>query len=249
MSEKISYNIIERTTKKDPLYLQNILYDRVFDINNIKSLSISITIPKNLSVYIVDDIKFYNTKINRIEFFLEESSSLVYRLFVANHKLCKTCKKNYISTCQSIPENFEKYITINLQGQNSKAHVKCHYLGDKNSEFKIYTNQNHTESNTISSLIVKSVLDNNAKLTCNNKVHVKKNLTKVISEQLNKNLVLSENVKIKTLPILEINSKNAKSHHGATIFNLSKKDLFYLKSRGLSKTESEKILIDAFLNK
>jgi hypothetical protein len=239
--------MLEETSKRDPFYLQNLMYDRPIDISAVESVTIKITIPKNFSAYIIDDLHFAGTNNNSIEFFIEEESILTYQFFVANHKLCDLCEHKKEYDCQAIPENFEKNVSATLLQPGGKAYLKCHYLGDKNSVFKLNTHQHHLASNTTSTVSVKSVLDNAAKFVTDSTIHVEKNLKNIISEQMNKNLLLNEKAHVISTPKLNINTNEASCKHGATIGSLSEHDLFYLQSRGLDEEAAMRTLVDAFL--
>jgi len=243
----IKYTFIENSTKNDPFYLQNLTYDLPFETSHLKTLKIEIRVPKNFSVYIIDDLNFVNTKNNEINFILEESSTLYYQLFIANHNLCSMCSKRDSSVCQKLPENFEKKIDLNLIEENSKAYMKCHYLGDKTSSLKFCTKQNHKASNTTSKLVLKGVLDDEAKLSCNSIISVDKNLEKIKCEQINKNLILDGAPHVVSIPKLEINTQDVSCKHGATISHIDEEELFYLQSRGIKKVDAERILVEAFL--
>ncbi|GAG94615.1 unnamed protein product [marine sediment metagenome] len=244
----IKYSVEESFTNEDPLFLQSLFFDLPFDLNSYDFISINIDIAENIFVYVIDDLHFSHTKNNKIEFKLRESSQLFYRLFVANHRMCDVCQRKEFSYCQTLPEKFEKEINVDLNGEHSGAYVKCHYLGDKTSYFKIKTSQNHKVSNTTSKLLVKSILDDQSQMINESTIFVDKNLENINSEQNNKNLLIGTKSKVRSIPNLKINSKKVNCKHGATFRNLDSEELFYLQSRGIDKSSSERMLIDAFLN-
>jgi Fe-S cluster assembly scaffold protein SufB len=243
----ISYTIEENTTKSNPFYLQNLMYDLPFDVDFIESMVIKITVPKNMPAYVIDDLHFSKTTKNKVEFFVKKDSTLTYKMFVANHEMCNLCDRKDFFDCQTLPENFEKILEINLEEENASAYINCHYLGDKHSLFKLISTQNHTADNTLSKLVVKSVLDGESKFETNNTIFVDKDLKNVTAEEENKNLVLSDKAHVITIPKLKINSNDVSCRHGATVSTLGEKDLFYLQSRGIEKIDAQRTLIEAFL--
>jgi Fe-S cluster assembly protein SufD len=66
--------------------------------------------------------------------------------------------------------------------------------------------------------------------------------------QLNRNLLLSPKARVNTKPELQITADNVKCAHGATVSQLEADEIFYLRSRGLSESDSRHLLIDAFAN-
>lgn len=250
----ITYTLKENFSKNDPLYLQNITYDLNHDLSQEKHVEIKIIIPDNISAHIIDDLKFSKTLTNKIEIILGESSTLTYQFFVANHHLCDLCDRKKLYDCQKAPDTFEKEISVILKKENSQAYIKCHYLGERiksaygnKSLFKLTSNQYHEASNTTSKVIIKSVLDEQAKFVTTNTVHVDKNLREIIAEQENKNLLLHDSAHVITTPQLNINSHDVSCSHGATIKTLEEEELFYLQARGISKQDSERMLIETFL--
>lgn len=59
-------------------------------------------------------------------------------------------------------------------------------------------------------------------------------------------LLLGEQAKSWTRPSLEIQNNEVKCSHAATVRTVTKLDLFYLRSRGLSPEEATELLVDAF---
>ncbi len=64
--------------------------------------------------------------------------------------------------------------------------------------------------------------------------------------QNNKNLLLSPKAEIDTKPQLEIDANDVRCTHGATIGQLNKDSLFYLRARGIGEAEARNLLVYAF---
>jgi hypothetical protein len=224
------------------------MYDRPIDMAQVENVTIKLTIPANSSAYLIDDLKFDRATKNTIEIFLEENSTMFYQFFVANHQLCNLCERKKVYDCQKLPAIFEKRVSVILEQPGGQAYVKCHYLGDNKSIFKLNTEQRHKASNTTSTLIVKSVLDDESKFVADSTTYVEKNITDVVAEQMNRNLLLNDKAHVISTPNLDINTNEASCKHGTTISSLSEQDLFYLASRGLNKETSIKTLVEAFLS-
>jgi Fe-S cluster assembly protein SufD len=75
---------------------------------------------------------------------------------------------------------------------------------------------------------------------------VRKDAQKTNAFQENNNIILSDDALINTKPQLEIFADDVKCSHGATIGQLDKDSMFYLKSRGISEETARTILIHAF---
>lgn len=76
---------------------------------------------------------------------------------------------------------------------------------------------------------------------------IEKNAVKAILKQKAKGLILDETSKISANPWLEINEHDCLASHGASIGAIDDQELYYLMSRGLTKEESEKLIINGFI--
>ena len=61
-------------------------------------------------------------------------------------------------------------------------------------------------------------------------------------------MLLSESSKFNSKPELEIYADDVKCSHGSTTGNIDENAIFYLMSRGLSKSEASKMIVKGFLN-
>ncbi len=65
--------------------------------------------------------------------------------------------------------------------------------------------------------------------------------------QTDRNLILSDGAKMRTLPQLEIYADDVKASHGATTGQLDEHALFYMRQRGLSAAQARWLLVNAFI--
>ena len=103
------------------------------------------------------------------------------------------------------------------------------------------------EEDCKSSQLVKSVLLDNSNGTYQGKIYVDEKAQKTNGYQLSKALLLSENSTFNSKPELEIYADDVKCSHGSTTGNLDQNSVFYLMSRGLTKDQAQKMLVEGFL--
>ena len=82
----------------------------------------------------------------------------------------------------------------------------------------------------------------------NGKVFVRPDAQKSNAQQMNKNLLLSEDAVVDTKPQLEIFADDVKCSHGATIGRLDEEEIFYLRARGIGQEAARRMLVQAFAN-
>lgn len=120
------------------------------------------------------------------------------------------------------------------------------YLTSGNQLVDNHTKIDHAMPHCLSHELYKGVLNDSSRAVFNGKVMVRKDAQKTNAFQENKNLLLSEDALVNTKPQLEIFADDVKCTHGATVGQLSKDSLFYLKSRGFSHETAMRVLIYAF---
>ena len=94
----------------------------------------------------------------------------------------------------------------------------------------------------------KGILDGKSRGVFNGKIMVRHGAQRTNSYQENRNIILSNEAKVDTKPQLEIFADDVKCSHGATVGQLSKEAIFYLRSRGIGEKQARLILIYAFAN-
>jgi Fe-S cluster assembly protein SufD len=104
----------------------------------------------------------------------------------------------------------------------------------------------HRFSHAESHQLHKCVITGKAHSVFNGKIFVQKDAQKIDSFQENRNLLLSRKGLVNTKPQLEIFADDVVCTHGATVGQLDKDELFYLKSRGLDEQQARELLIYAF---
>jgi Fe-S cluster assembly protein SufD len=92
----------------------------------------------------------------------------------------------------------------------------------------------------------RGILTGRSRCVFNGKVVVAEGADGTDSSQSNHNLLLSDRAEIDTKPELEIYADDVKCAHGATVGQLDKASLFYLRSRGLDEEQARQILTRAF---
>jgi Fe-S cluster assembly protein SufD len=120
------------------------------------------------------------------------------------------------------------------------------FLTDGNQHFDVHTLIDHAKPHCNSHEHYKGILNDVSRGVFNGKVIVRPDAQKTNAFQENNNIILSQEALINTKPQLEIFADDVKCSHGATIGQLDKDAMFYLKSRGIGEESARAILIHAF---
>ncbi len=137
-------------------------------------------------------------------------------------------------------------IVTDLAGEGAEIILNGLYMGNGRQHVDNHTLVNHSKPNTRSDENYRGVLDGRAQGVFNGKVIVHKDAQKTEAAQSNANLLLSDHAEIDTKPELEIYADDVKCSHGATVGQLDKNMLFYLRSRGLDEETAKSLLTFAF---
>ncbi|HEY9165114.1 MAG TPA: Fe-S cluster assembly protein SufD [Candidatus Kryptonia bacterium] len=137
-------------------------------------------------------------------------------------------------------------LNVALTGEGSSTNLEGLYLlsGDQLSDTHSFID--HIAPHCTSGEHYKGILDGRSRGVFNGKIMVRKGAQQTNSYQENRNIILSNDAKVDTKPQLEIFADDVKCSHGATVGQLSKESMFYLRSRGISEEEARLILIYAF---
>ena len=135
-------------------------------------------------------------------------------------------------------------IEITQPGATAKLHGL--YLAGAKQHIDNHTRVDHRVGPAVSREEYRGILSGRARCVFNGKAIVHEGADGTDAEQSNHNLLLSETAEIDTKPELEIYADDVKCAHGATVGQLDKSALFYLRSRGLDEDEAAQLLTRAF---
>ena len=94
---------------------------------------------------------------------------------------------------------------------------------------------------------IRAVVEDGGEFLAKGLLKIKKNVSGVEAFLRYKVLLLGEDARAWVDPQLEIESNEIKASHAASVGRIDEEQLFYLMSRGLTKEESEKLIVEAFL--
>ncbi len=133
-----------------------------------------------------------------------------------------------------------------LLGEGASVSLKGLSVLEKNCKVYHDATVNHRAPFCKSRQVYKNILTGKSKSEFSSLVYVHRDAQKTDSNQLNKNLLLSDEAECFSRPQLKIEADDVSCTHGATVGQLEKDELFYLRSRGLSKEEARFLLTYGF---
>jgi Fe-S cluster assembly protein SufD len=137
-------------------------------------------------------------------------------------------------------------IQNDLAGQGATSRVTGAYFADGEQHLDFDTFQEHIAPNTTSDFAFKGALRDEASTVWRGMIRVEPEAQRTNAYQENRNLLLSERAHADSIPGLEILANDVRCTHGATLGQVDREQLFYLMSRGLSRSEAERLIVRGF---
>ena len=134
-----------------------------------------------------------------------------------------------------------------LRGAGGRSDMLAVTVADDAQEVDARTFQIHEAPNTSSDLLYKNSLDDTARTIFSGLIRVNPGAHKTDAYQKVRNLLLSDEAEANSAPGLEIEADDVRCSHGATSGQIDYEELFYLMSRGISRNESQKLVVFGFL--
>jgi FeS assembly protein SufD len=142
---------------------------------------------------------------------------------------------------------YKTNILLELMGPHARSEFNILMTAKKSEYASVNLTVHHSSTDCQSRIMARSVLQDQSHFDFMGKIMVDKIAEKTDARLENKNLLLSQKARANTEPQLEIYNGNIQCSHGATVGHLDENALFYLQSRGISRSEAIQMLIEAFL--
>lgn len=166
---------------------------------------------------------------------------------------------NMVDICVEAGGEYNSF-TLTKGAKLSRQDIKARLTGENAKLFlngvNILKDQQHGDTTILieheaphceSDQFFRNVLDDRARGVFQGKVHVHKSAQKTDANQLCKSILLSPRAEMNTKPELEIYADDVVCSHGATTGQIDDMQMFYLRSRGIKKSDAKMLLIKAFL--
>jgi Fe-S cluster assembly protein SufD len=139
-------------------------------------------------------------------------------------------------------------VNVLLEGEGARCTLNGLYVATGHQHVDHHTRIDHARPRASSTEYYKGILDGKSRAVFDGTIVVRPDAQKSDARQTNKNLLLSDDALVDTIPRLEIFADDVKCSHGATVGALDEDAIFYLQSRGLGRSEARNLLTYAFAN-
>jgi Fe-S cluster assembly protein SufD len=135
---------------------------------------------------------------------------------------------------------------FSLEGPGAKAYVHGFMFGDQRQHFDLHTLQRHLAEQTTSDLHIRSVLKDRAHSVYQGMIQVSPGAQRTDAYQANRNLLLSPTARADSIPGLEILANDVRCTHGATVGTVDLEQMYYLMTRGLPRSDAQRLVVEGF---
>jgi len=137
---------------------------------------------------------------------------------------------------------------VALSGQGARAQVNGVMFTTARQHLAYFTRQDHQAPHTNSDLLYKAGLQEKSRVVWKGMIRVEKDAQRTDAYQKNDNLILSESARADSIPGLEIEANDVRCTHGATAGRVDEDMLFYAQSRGISRPEAIRLVVEGFFS-
>lgn len=138
------------------------------------------------------------------------------------------------------------FLEVDLIGRGATAYMSGVFFFDGQQHADYDTEQDHIAPYTKSDLLYKIALKDHARSVWQGMIRAHPGAQKTDAYQANRNLILSPHARADSIPGLEIMANDLRCTHGATVGQINEEELFYLMSRGLSRTAAIRLIVEGF---
>lgn len=133
-------------------------------------------------------------------------------------------------------------------GQNSSGNIATVYYGDEDQLIDINYVMNHYGRHSKSDIVVKGALNDHAEKTFKGTLDFKRGAAKSIGSEQEYVVLLDKAARSKAVPLLLCTEDDVQGMHAASVGKVDQAQLFYMMSRGFSKKDATKMIVEAIFN-
>lgn len=138
-------------------------------------------------------------------------------------------------------------IDYDLIGEGASVNDSEVAFGNGAQCFDIQTCINHLAPSTEGRVTEKSILRDSSKSLFKGMIRIAENATKSNAYLSGRSILLDPDAKSDAIPGLEIATNDVKATHSASVAQIDDEQLFYLQARCMNRAESERIIVEGFL--
>ena len=135
-----------------------------------------------------------------------------------------------------------------MLGTGSENELRTTFLGSGSQVHDFRTHQFHKAARSRSTLLSKGAVADDSRSVYTGLIEIEKGAKRTDARQTNHNLLLSPTAHADSVPNLDIRENDVMCAHASSVGPLDELQRWYLESRGVSRDEAERLIIQGFFN-
>ncbi len=140
------------------------------------------------------------------------------------------------------------FIEVDAVGAGAEARVSGFFFADGDQFFDLDTQQNHNAPLTNTNLLFKGAARDDARTLWQGMIKSLPQMQRIDGYQVCRNLLLSDEARMDSIPGLEIEADDVACSHAATFGTLEEEPIYYLMSRGIGRAQAQLMIIEGFFD-
>lgn len=136
---------------------------------------------------------------------------------------------------------------VELAGEGAEAHIKGGWYLKNAEELRVKLTIVHQACHTKANTILKAVVADTAQADLRGKIIVAKGAQQTQSFLREAVLLVSPTARATAVPDLEIEANEVHCSHAAAVGKIDEEQLYYLMSKGISKSDGIDMIVEGFL--
>ncbi|MFT4311662.1 MAG: SufD family Fe-S cluster assembly protein [Candidatus Woesearchaeota archaeon] len=133
-----------------------------------------------------------------------------------------------------------------LEKPEATGNIRVYSVARDEHKHDIYTESRHIANHTNSDIITRSVLLDKSQTLSRGLVRIEKDAFGSQGYEKQDALLLGEHAQADAIPNLEIQNHDVSCSHGSTVGRIDQDALFYLRSRGISLEQAQRLIIYSY---
>ena len=219
--------------------------------------SLEIVVSENTSIKIILELSSKEITPNNYKFNLvAKQNAQVKYLLVSELASKKALVEHYFTAERDakleliggfVSDVIEAKMHVDLIGEGAEVKMRVVAVSSDDNKQTVDVLIIHKAPNTIGDMTNIGIANKRGKILLNGVEKIEKGMKHANAFQTLKGIIMSDLAIVEVNPILLIDEFDVKAGHGATIGKIAEDALYYLRSRGLTQREAEKLIINGFL--
>jgi len=219
--------------------------------------SLEIVVSENTSIKIILELSSKETTPNNYKFNLvAKQNAQVKYLLVSELASKKALVEHYFTAERDakleliggfVSDVIDAKMHVDLTGEGAEVKMRVVAVSSDDNKQTVDVLIIHKAPNTIGDMTNIGIANKRGKILLNGVEKIEKGMKHANAFQTLKGIIMSDQAIVEVNPILLIDEFDVKAGHGATIGKIAEDALYYLRSRGLTQREAEKLIINGFL--